>query len=174
MPGDATRGDMTLHDLLLSELQTLLDAEQQLATSQPLMAASATGDALRAALASHLEETRAHVERLEEVLRQLEGPVEPRPCAAMAGIIAEAARMSSRTDVDSAVRDAALIAGAQKIERYEICSYATCAAWARSLGRDAAARRLEETLDEERAADQALNDLAAQEVTISATNEASS
>jgi ferritin-like metal-binding protein YciE len=167
---------MTLQDLLIDELQDLYDAEQQLIKALPEMVDAANGDALRAAFASHLGETQGQITRLEEVFVQLGMQPTARRCAGMAGILSEnTARMAQRAaaqDMIRAVSDAALIAGAQKVEHYEICGYGTCAAWARTLGLDEVAARLEETLEEEKAADQALNDLAEQEVNISAAHEA--
>jgi ferritin-like metal-binding protein YciE len=90
----------------------------------------------------------------------------------MAGIVEEGSKLLSGTEIDGAVLDAGLIASAQKAEHYEMCGYGTCVAWARTLGLHQVAARLEETLLEERAADQTLSDLAVQEVNISATHEA--
>ena len=168
---------MTLQELFTEELQDLYDAEHQLLTALKQLAQAANGDALRAAFESHREETATHITRLEEVFVMMGGRATGRHCAGMAGIIEElrigapdAAPVPA--DMDGAVLDAALIAGAQKAEHYEMCGYGTCVAWARTLGLDQVAARLEETLDEEKAADQTLNDLAEQEVNISATHEA--
>jgi ferritin-like metal-binding protein YciE len=163
---------MTLQQLLTDELQDLYDAEQQLLRTLPQMAEAAQGDALRAALASHLEETRTHVQRLTEAFTLLGRQPAGHHCAGMAGILDEGARVLKHADIDGAVLDAGIIASAQKAEHYEMCGYGTCVAWARTLGLHQIAARLEETLEEEKAADQALNDLAVQEVNISATHEA--
>jgi ferritin-like metal-binding protein YciE len=167
---------MTLNDLLTDELRDLYDAERQLTTALPLLAEAANGSALRAAFQSHLEETRTHVTRLEEVFGLMAVKAAGTRSTGMAGIIAAfrvgpAHRAPLPADLDGAVRDAALIASAQKAEHYEMCGYGTCAAWARTLGLDDIAAKLEETLEEEKAADQTLNDLAEQEVNISATHE---
>jgi ferritin-like metal-binding protein YciE len=163
---------MTLQALLIEELQDLYDAEHQLLNALPELARAANGDGLRAAFASHLAETRSHVTRLEEVLVMAGSTARRRHCAGIAGIIEEGARLLKHSGMDGAVRDAGLIAGAQKAEHYEMCGYGTCVAWARTLGLDQVAARLEETLEEEKAADQTLSDLAEQEVNISATHEA--
>ncbi|HXG87429.1 MAG TPA: ferritin-like domain-containing protein [Vicinamibacterales bacterium] len=171
--GFANRQAMTLEDLLADELQDLYDAEHQLVKALPQLAKAAEGDALRAAFESHLEETRTHLTRLDEVFVLMAAKAAARHCAGIAAIIAEGQKLLAHADVAGAVRDAGIIAGAQKAEHYEICGYGTCAAWARTLGLDEVAAKLEETLEEERAADQTLNDLAEQEVNISATHEGS-
>ena len=163
---------MTLQELFTEELQDLYDAERQLLQALPRMADAARGDALRAALSSHLEETRTHVARLEEAFALIGSQATGRQCAGIAGIIEEGARLLAHADIDGAVLDAGLIASAQKAEHYEMCGYGTCVAWARTLGLHQVAARLEETLVEEKAADQTLSDLAVQEVNISATHEA--
>ena len=162
---------MTLKDLLVEELQDLYAAERQLTIALPAMSDAATGDALRAALVSHLEETRAHLTRLEDVFALLGSTATAQRSAAAAALIAVGSKLLEETGVDSAVRDARIIASAQKVEHYEMCGYGTCVAWARTLGLDEVAKRLEETLEDEKAADQALSDLAEQEVNISATHE---
>ena len=163
---------MTLQELLTEELQDLYDAEQQLLKALPQMAEAARGGALRAAFSSHLEETRTHVRRLEETFTLLGGTASARHCAGLAGILQEGAKFLEHVAADGAVLDAGLIASAQKVEHYEMSSYGTCVAWARTLGLHQIAARLEETLVEEQAADQTLSDLAVQEVNISATHEA--
>jgi ferritin-like metal-binding protein YciE len=163
---------MTLQELFVEELEDLLDAEHQLLTALPRMAEAARGEALRAAFVSHLEETRTHVSRLEEAFTLIGSTPQRRYCAGIAGIVEEGAKMLQHADIDGAVLDAGLIASAQKAEHYEMCGYGTCVAWARTLGLHQIASRLEETLLEEKAADQTLSDLAVQEVNISATHEA--
>jgi ferritin-like metal-binding protein YciE len=163
---------MTLQELFIEELQDLYDAEQQLLLALPRMAEVARGEALRAALVAHVEETRTHVTRLEEAFAIAGSKVSRRHCAGIAGIIEEGSKLLRHADIDGAVLDAGLIASAQKAEHYEMCGYGTCVAWARTLGLHQIASRLEETLVEEKAADQTLSDLAVQEVNISATHEA--
>jgi ferritin-like metal-binding protein YciE len=163
---------MTLQELFTEELQDLYDAEQQLLAAMPRMAQAAGGDALRAALTSHLEETRTHIARLEEAFTLIGSEATRRPCVGIAGIIEESMKLLNHGDIDGAVLDAGLIAKARKAEHYEMCGYGTCVAWARTLGLHQIAAKLEETLVEEQAADQTLNDLALQEVNISATHEA--
>lgn len=163
---------MTLEDLLLDELRDLYDAEQQLAKALPQLAAAAQSDGLRAAFASHLEGTRNHAKRLEDIFALLGVRASGKHCDGIAGIVKEASRVIENKKLQSALKDAALIAAAQKAEHYEIAGYGTVAAWARTLGLTGAASSLENTLEEEKAADQALTDLAEQEVNISAQHEA--
>ena len=163
---------MTLKDLLLDELRDLYDAEQQLAEALPQLASAAQGDGLRAAVESHLEETRNHAKRLEDIFVLLGVASKRKHCDGIAGIVTESSRIISDQRLDSALKDAALIAAAQKAEHYEIAGYGTVAAWARTLGLTEVASSLEQTLEEEKAADQALSDLAEQEVNISAQHEA--
>jgi ferritin-like metal-binding protein YciE len=163
---------MNLKDLLIDELKDLHDAEQQLTRALPKLAAGAQSDGLRSAFESHLEETRNHVKRLEDVFALLGVKAGGKPCEGIAGIIKEGSRLLETRDLDGALKDAALIAGAQKAEHYEMAGYGTVAAWARTLGLTEIATSLEQTLEEEKAADQALNDLAEQEVNISAAHEA--
>jgi len=163
---------MNLIDLLLDELKDLYDAEQQLARALPKLAAAAASDGLRSAVESHVEETRNHCKRLEDIFALLGVKAAGRRCEGVAGIIDEASRIIDNRQLEGALRDAALIAEAQKAEHYEIAGYGTVAAWARTLGLSEVASSLEQTLDEEKAADQALNDLAEQEVNISAAHEA--
>jgi ferritin-like metal-binding protein YciE len=163
---------MSLKDLLLEELKDLYDAEQQLAKALPKLAAAAESDGLRSAFESHLEETRNHAKRLEDIFALLGVRASGKHCDGIAGIVQEGSRMIENTEIEGALKDAALIAGAQKAEHYEMAAYGTVAAWARTLGLTEAAASLEQTLEEEKAADQALNDLAEQEVNISAQHEA--
>lgn len=162
---------MTLQQLFIEELHDLYDAELQMLKVLPRMADAARGQALRAALTSHTEETRTHVTRLEETFASLGRPATGQRCAGMAGIIEEGAKVLRQSEIDGAVLDAGLIASAQKAEHYEMCAYGTCVAWARTLGLHQLAAGLEKTLEEEKAADQALSDIALQEVNISATHE---
>jgi ferritin-like metal-binding protein YciE len=163
---------MNLKDLLIDELKDLYDGEQQLTRALPKLAAGARSDGLRSAFESHLEETRNHVKRLEDIFVLLGVKAGGKPCDGIAGIIKEISRLLEMRDLDGAVKDAALIAGAQKAEHYEMAGYGTAAAWAQTLALTEIATSLEQTLEEEKAADQALNDLAEQEVNISAAHEA--
>jgi ferritin-like metal-binding protein YciE len=163
---------MNLKHLLVEELKDLYDAEHQLAKALPKLAAAARSDGLRSAFESHTEETRNQIKRLEDIFALLGVRASRKHCDGIAGIVQEGARMIDNRELDGALEDAALIAAAQKAEHYEMAGYGTVAAWARTLGLSEIAASLEQTLEEEEAADQALNDLAVQEVNISAQNEA--
>jgi ferritin-like metal-binding protein YciE len=151
---------MNLKDLLLDELRDLYDGEQQLAKALPKLAAAAGSDGLRSVFESHLEETRNHANRLEDIFVLLGVKAAGGHCEGIAGIVQESSRSIESAGLDGALRDAALIAEAQKAEHYEMAGYGTVAAWARTLGLTEIASSLEQTLEEEKAADQALNDLA--------------
>ena len=148
-----------LHDAFLDELRDVYDAEKQLVKALPKLAKTATSPDLRAAFESHLEETRNHVARLEEVFATLEEKPRGKHCDGIAGIIEE-----GKNAIDEAFEangmDAVLIASGQRAEHYEMAAYGTLIAWARAMGHDEAVSLLEQTLEEEKAADEALTELA--------------
>jgi ferritin-like metal-binding protein YciE len=150
---------VSLRDLYVAELQDLLDAEQNILAELPAMAASATSTTLRRAFDAHFEETRVHVERLELLLRKLDAEGHNRPCEAIRGLIAEGRRRVAETERGE-VLDAALIASAQRIEHYEIAVYGCARTFAQTLGDDDARKLLQQTLDEEGAADHRLTKIA--------------
>ena len=123
------------------------------------MAKAANSPELREAIESHLEETRQQVERLEQVFESLDEKAKGKHCDGIAGIIQEAQAIMQE-DFDESTADACLIAAAQRAEHYEMAAYGTLVAWARAMGHDDAADLLQETLDEEKAADEKLNSLA--------------
>jgi len=149
----------TLHDAFIDELRDTYDAEKQLTKALPKLAKSASSPELRAAFEAHLEETRGHVERLEEVFASLEEKVRGKHCDGIAGIIEEGKSIMEE-DFDDATMDACLIAAGQRAEHYEMAAYGTLVAWAKAMGHDEAAELLEKTLDEEKAADEKLSMLA--------------
>jgi ferritin-like metal-binding protein YciE len=149
----------TMDDLFLEELRDLYDAEKQLTKALPKMAKNASSEELKEAFEEHLRQTEGHVERLEQIFEQLGEKATGKKCAAMSGLVKEGEEVASDTD-DDAVRDAGLIAAAQKVEHYEISGYGSVRTHARMLGHDQAVRLLEETLEEEKETDQKLNDLA--------------
>ena len=149
----------TLHDAFLDELRDSYDAEKQLTKALPKMAKAANSPELREAIESHLEETRQQVERLEQVFESLGEKPRGKHCDGIAGIIQEAQAVMQE-DFDEPTADACLIASAQRAEHYEMAAYGTLVAWARAMGHDEAADLLQETLDEEKAADEKLNTLA--------------
>jgi len=149
----------TLHDAFIDELKDSYDAEKQLTKALPKMAKAATSPQLRAAFESHLEETRGHVERLEQIFELLDEKAKGKHCDGIAGIITEGSDVMGE-DFDDATMDACLIAAGQRAEHYEIAAYGTLVAWARAMKHAEAAKLLEKTLSEEKAADAKLNSLA--------------
>ena len=149
----------TLHEAFVDELRDTYDAEKQLTKALPKMAKAANSPELRDAIETHLEETRQQVERLEQVFESLDEKARGKHCDGIAGIIQEAQAIM-KEDFDEATADACLIAAAQRAEHYEMAAYGTLVAWARAMGHDEAADLLQETLDEEKAADEKLNTLA--------------
>jgi ferritin-like metal-binding protein YciE len=149
----------TLHDAFIDELRDTYDAERQLLKALPKLAKASTSPELRAAFESHLEETRGQVERLEQVFSSLDEKVRGKHCDGIAGIIEEGKTVMGE-DFDDVTMDACLIASGQRAEHYEMAAYGTLVAWARAMGHDEAADLLQETLDEEKAADEKLTSLA--------------
>ena len=149
----------SLHDALIEEIKDVYDAEQQLTKALPAMAKAATNGALQGALEAHLVETRGQVTRLETVFELLDMKPQRKHCAGIAGIIEEASE-TLKEDAPPAVLDACIIAGGQRAEHYEMAAYGTLVAWARTLELEQIAQLLEQTLEEEKAADEKLSDLA--------------
>jgi len=149
----------TLHDAFIDELCDAYDAEKQLTKALPKMAKAASSPGLRKAFETHLEETRGQIERLEQVFARLDEKVRGKHCDGIAGIIEEGKAVMEE-DFDEATMDACLIAGGQRAEHYEMAAYGTLVAWARAMGHPEAADLLQETLDEEKAADEKLTSLA--------------
>jgi ferritin-like metal-binding protein YciE len=149
----------TLQDLFHHELKDLYSAENQLVKALPKMAKAATHEDLRAGFETHLAETEGHVARLEKIAEALDLKLGGHKCKAMEGLIEEGAELISE-DADDNVRDVGLIGSAQRVEHYEIAGYGTARALATLLGHDDAAKLLTETLDEEKATDQKLTELA--------------
>jgi ferritin-like metal-binding protein YciE len=151
--------DSELHQLFLDELADILNAEQQLTKALPKMAEAASSEELTEAFESHLEETKYHVTRLEQVFTSLDERVQSKECKAMKGLLEEGRDVMEEMKGSSAL-DAALIAAAQKVEHYEIATYGTLRAWAERMGHTKAVELLDATLDEEKATDEALTSIA--------------
>jgi ferritin-like metal-binding protein YciE len=149
----------SLHDLYVEELKDLYSAENQLLTALPKMAKAASAPELEAAFTGHLEETRGHVERLDRIFKTLGASPKGKKCKAMEGLIEEGKEVMEE-DAEPAVMDAALIAAGQRVEHYEMAGYGCVRTFARLLGEEDAADLLQETLDEEGAADKKLTELA--------------
>jgi ferritin-like metal-binding protein YciE len=148
-----------LNELLVDQLQDLYSAETQLTRALPKMARAATNPELKQAFEEHLTQTEGHISRLEKVFESLGEAASGKTCKAMKGLIQEG---SEAIDLkgDENVRDAALIAAAQRVEHYEIAGYGTVRSFAESLGLREAATLLQQTLDEEGDTDKRLTQLA--------------
>ena len=149
----------TLHDAFIDELRDTYDAERQLTKALAKLAKAASSPKLRDAFESHLEETQGQIERLEQVFETLDEKARGKHCDGIAGIIEEG-KAIMQEDFDQAAMDACLIAAGQRAEHYEMAAYGTLVAWARAMGHTEAADLLQETLDEEKAADEKLSSLA--------------
>jgi ferritin-like metal-binding protein YciE len=148
-----------LQELFLEELADIYSAEKTLTKALPKMARAADSDELKDAIRSHLEETENHVSRLEEVFNSLDARVKSKRCEGIEGILEEGEELMEDEEGSSAL-DAALISAAQKVEHYEIASYGTLVAWAEKMGHGEAATLLRQNLQEEKAADEKLTELA--------------
>src|SRR4051812_40700562 len=151
--------DNDLHELFLDELADVYSAENQLIKALPKMAKAAESQELREAFEAHLEETRQHASRLEQVVKELDETLKRKTCAAMKGLVEEAQELMQEQK-DSSALDAALIAAAQKVEHYEIASYGTLCAWAQQMGHREVLELLQQTLGEEKQADEKLTTIA--------------
>jgi ferritin-like metal-binding protein YciE len=159
VPLEATMKIKNLEDLFLSEVRDIYDAEKQLVRALPKMARAACTEELRAGIEEHLEQTRNHVARLEKVFELIGQKARGKSCEAMKGLIEEGKELIDE-DGEPAAKDAGLIAAAQKVEHYEIATYGCLATWARQMGRADCAHLLHETLNEEKATDEKLTQLA--------------
>ena len=149
----------TLHDAFIDELRDTYDAERQLTKALGKLAKAANSPDLREAFELHLEETKGQIDRLEEVFAALDEKVSGKHCAGIAGIVDEGKSIMEE-DFDDTTMDACLIAAGQRAEHYEMAAYGTLVAWARAMGHTDAAKLLQQTLNEEKAADKKLSSLA--------------
>ena len=161
----------SLRELMIEEIRDLYDAERQLVKALPKMAKGATSDDLRSLIETHLEETQGQVKRLEQAFEMLQEKPRGKHCAGIAGIIKEGSDLLEE-DFDGAVLDAGIIAGAQRAEHYEMGAYGSVIAWAKQLGEGEVASLLEETLEEEKGADEKLSALAESSINQEAASEA--
>ena len=159
-----------LQDLYVEELKDLYSAENQMLKNLPRMAKKASNEQLAQSFQMHVEQTRQHVERLEQIFEKLGKSPRGKKCQGMEGLIEEAKEMMAE-DMAEDVLDAALISAAQKAEHYEIASYGTVRTYARLLGDEEAARLLQQTLDEEGETDKKLTKLAESSINIEAAEE---
>jgi ferritin-like metal-binding protein YciE len=157
----------TLEDLFHHELKDLFSAEKQIIKALPKMIKAASNEDLKEALKSHLDETEQHLVRLEDVLKNLEVPTRGAKCRAMEGLIEEG-NEALEADMDDHVRDAAIIAAAQRIEHYEMAGYGCARTFAEQCGHLDAMQLLQHSLDEEQATDKKLTQIALQRVNLQA------
>jgi ferritin-like metal-binding protein YciE len=157
----------TLEDLYTDMLKDLYSAEKQLVKALPKMAKAAQSPDLQKAFQHHLKQTEGHVDRIERIFSHMEGSPGGKKCVAMEGLVEEGSELLQE-DIDPAVLDAGLIAAAQKVEHYEIASYGTVRAWAARLGQNQAVQLLQQTLDEESAADEKLTQIAENQANLEA------
>jgi ferritin-like metal-binding protein YciE len=151
----------TLQELLVEQLRDLYDAEKQLVKALPKMAKAADNQELAATLRSHLSETETHVTRLEEVFGIVGAPAKGKTCKGMKGLLEEGNEAIQEEDKGE-MRDLAIIAGAQKVEHYEMSAYGTVRTLAEQLDLDDAVELLQQTEDEEKEADAKLTEVAVQ------------
>ena len=159
-----------LHDLFEDEIKDLYSAENQILKALPKMAKNTTNPQLKAAFLKHLEETKGHVARLEQIAEALDFTPRGKKCKGMEGLLEEGKEVMGEFDDDTL--DAGMIGAAQKVEHYEIAAYGTARAHAELLGYTKAARLLQQTLDEEGRTDKKLSQLAESIVNVEALQEA--
>jgi len=162
--------NLKFEDLLKEELEDLYDAEKQIVAALPKMVEAASDGDLKAAFQEHLEQTREQVTRLERVFETIGEQPGSKTCEGMQGLLKEGEKMIEELE-KSSVLDAALIGAAQKVEHYEISGYGTARSMAEFLGQQDAADLLEETLDEEKATDDTLTEIAESIMTGGASSE---
>jgi ferritin-like metal-binding protein YciE len=149
----------TLQKLYTNELRDLYNAENQLLKALPKMAKAASSQELKDAFEKHLEQTKTHVERLEQAFEELDEKPKGKTCRAMKGLIEEGSEIL-KEDGEESVLDAGIIVAAQKVEHYEIAGYGSVRTFAHLLGKDKSAKLLQTTLDEESETNEILNKLA--------------
>ena len=158
-----------LRELYLDELKDLYNAENQLIKALPKLAKASTSDELREGFEEHLQQTKGHVERLEQIFEAMDESPKGKKCAGMEGLVKEGSEVMDE-DFEGAVMDAALIGAAQRVEHYEIAAYGTVIAFANQLGESEHASLLKETLEEEKETDEKLTSLS-EEINSQATSE---
>jgi ferritin-like metal-binding protein YciE len=149
----------TLNDLFVETLKDLYYVEKKLVKTLPKMAQKASSEDLKEAIQNHLSETEIHVQRLEQVFELLDQKASAKTCEALEGLIREAEKTMGEIS-DEQTLDAAIISSAQTVEHYEIARYGTLACWAAEIGNSEVAELLEQTLEEEKAADEKLSSIA--------------
>jgi ferritin-like metal-binding protein YciE len=149
----------SLEDLFIDELKDIYDAEKRITKALPKMARAASDEKLASGFRSHLEQTQEQISRLDRIFENLDVTPGRKTCDAMVGLLEEGEHMMEQ-DADPSVKDAGLIAAAQKVEHYEIATYGCLRDWAELLGQDEAVRLLQQTLNEEAETDKKLTQIA--------------
>ncbi len=157
----------SLKDLYIYELKDLYSAENQIIKALPKMAKAAANEELAAGFEEHLEQTKEHANRLEQILKSHDETTRGPKCKGMEGVIEEGAEMI-KEDAEDEVRDAGLISAAQRVEHYEIAGYGTARTYAELIGDNKAAKLLQKTLEEESVTDRKLSELAKTSINIRA------
>ena len=159
----------TLKDLYVEQLKDLYDAENRIMKELPKLVETANSSELKNAFSEHLEQTRGHVTRLEQIFQEMGDKAQGETCDGMKGILDEGGHMA-KEDAPADVKDAGLISAAQRVEHYEIAAYGTVGSWAERLGDRNAASLLRQTLKEEEAADKKLTEIAEKSVNTQAVH----
>jgi ferritin-like metal-binding protein YciE len=149
----------SLQELLIDDLKDVFDAEKQITRALPKMVKKASSEELRAGLQAHLQQTEEQIERLVQAFQQLGVPAKGKKCPGMQGLIEEGSEHMQEHEKGPGL-DAVIIASAQKVEHYEMAAYGTLRTWATQLGHTEVADLLEQTLEEEKATDEKLTQLA--------------
>ncbi|HVJ78502.1 MAG TPA: ferritin-like domain-containing protein [Hyphomicrobium sp.] len=160
----------TLHELFEETVRDIYYAEKKILKALPKMAKKASSEDLSAAFEAHLEETEGQIERLEQIFEMLGKNARGKTCPAIDGIIEEAEEVMKEAETD-AVRDAAMLAAAQAVEHYEISRYGTLKSWAGKVGMTDAVKLIDETLQQEKATDVKLSELAESEINVEAEDQ---
>jgi ferritin-like metal-binding protein YciE len=160
----------SLEDVLVHEMQDIYDAENQLIKALPKMAKAASSSELKTAFEEHLEQTKGHVNRLEQAFEMLGQSAKGHKCKGMSGLIDEGKEALKGDGEDSSI-DALLISAAQKVEHYEIAAYGSICTFAKQIQQDGLADLLHQTLDEEKQADEKLTEIAESSVNVEAAEE---
>jgi ferritin-like metal-binding protein YciE len=163
--------DTEFHEFFVDELKDIYWAEKHLAKALPKLKKASTSPELAAAFDKHTAETEQHIDTLEQVFELLEEKAAAKKCDAMAGLLEEADSIISDTDKGTMIRDAGLILAAQKVEHYEIATYGTLRVFAQNMGRDDIADLLTQTLENEKATDVALTEIAVGAINAEAVSE---
>src|SRR5262245_41794031 len=167
----AMAGIDSLRTLLVEQLKDIYDAEKRLTKAIPKLIKKSTHNELKTALQSHLDQTEEHVARIEQAFEELDTPAKGKTCAGMKGLVEEGDEHAGEDYDDDGLRDAAIIGAAQRVEHYEIAAYGTAIAHARLLELDDIASLLHETLEEEKAADEKLTEIAESVVNLDAASQ---